>query len=88
MKMGSNITIFLNSFITFYVFIFYVFILKGGGSSLTEVANIMVGFGVDKAMDLDSGGSSVMFINEVQIGCPSDTKGERAVGDALLFLPS
>ena len=48
----------------------------------------MKGLKVDQAMNLDGGGSSIMVIDGIQTGIPSDVKGERAVGDALLFLPS
>lgn len=47
----------------------------------------MADLGVDKAMNLDGSGSSAMAVNGVLTGHLSDTKGEREVGDALLFLP-
>ena len=58
------------------------------GASVTEMAKIMKSLNVDKAMNLDGGGSSIMIIDGIQTGVPSDVKGERAVGDAILFLPS
>lgn len=56
------------------------------GASITEMSNIMKGLGVDKAINLDGGGSSIMIINDIRTGVPSDAGGERSVGDALLFL--
>jgi len=58
------------------------------GASVTEMAKIMKSLNVDKAMNLDGGGSSVMIVDGKSTGIPSDVEGERAVGDALLFLPS
>jgi exopolysaccharide biosynthesis protein len=58
------------------------------GASVTEMAKIMKSLNVDKAINLDGGGSSVMIVDGKITGIPSDVEGERAVGDALLFLPS
>ena len=57
------------------------------GASVSEMADIMKSLQVEKAMNLDGGGSSIMIINGKATGKPSDIAGERAVGDAILFLP-
>ncbi|GAC17689.1 phosphodiester glycosidase family protein [Paraglaciecola arctica] len=56
------------------------------GASVSEMADIMKDLGAVKAINLDGGGSSVMVIEGENTGKPSDTNGERAVAEALLFI--
>lgn len=60
--------------------------LQSIGASVSEMADIMKDLGADKAINLDGGGSSVMVIEGENTGKPSDTNGERAVAEALLFI--
>jgi exopolysaccharide biosynthesis protein len=39
------------------------------------------------AINLDGGGSTTMVVGGRVVNQPSDTAGERPVGDALLLLP-
>ncbi len=57
------------------------------GLSFAEEARIMQAFGVRDAVNLDGGGSSTMTIGSTLVNHPSDTTGERPIGDALLLLP-
>lgn len=56
------------------------------GASISELSNIMKSLHVEQAINLDGGGSSIMVINGKPTGTPSDNNGERAIGDALLFI--
>jgi exopolysaccharide biosynthesis protein len=47
----------------------------------------MKALGAVQAMNLDGGGSSSMVIDDRLVNTPSDTTGERPVGDALVVLP-
>ena len=57
------------------------------GLSFAEEARIMQAFGARDAVNLDGGGSSTMTIGSTLVNHPSDTTGERPIGDALLLLP-
>jgi exopolysaccharide biosynthesis protein len=57
------------------------------GLSFAEEARIMQAFGARDAVNLDGGGSSTMTIGSTLANHPSDTTGERPIGDALLLLP-
>jgi len=57
------------------------------GLSFGEEAGIMQAFGMRDAVNLDGGGSSTMTIGSTLVNHPSDTTGERPIGDALLLLP-
>jgi hypothetical protein len=57
------------------------------GLSFGEEAGIMQAFGARDAVNLDGGGSSTMTIGSTLVNHPSDTTGERPIGDALLLLP-
>lgn len=59
---------------------------KSIGASITEMSELMLELGVQKAINLDGGGSSVMVVNGQITGQPSDIGGERAVAEALLFI--
>src|SRR6266498_1150771 len=57
------------------------------GLSFAEEARIMQALGARDAVNLDGGGSSTMTIGSTLVNHPSDTTGERPIGDALLLLP-
>jgi hypothetical protein len=57
------------------------------GLSFAEEARIMQAFGARDAVNLDGGGSSTVTIGSTLANHPSDTTGERPIGDALLLLP-
>jgi Phosphodiester glycosidase/SPOR domain len=57
------------------------------GLSFAEEAGIMQAFGARDAVNLDGGGSSTVTIGSTLVNHPSDTTGERPIGDALLLLP-
>ncbi|MBN2132479.1 MAG: tandem-95 repeat protein [Sedimentisphaerales bacterium] len=54
------------------------------GVSLGELADLLIEFGAWKGLNLDGGGSSTMVFEDSGIvNVPSDTEGERAVGNHL-----
>lgn len=57
------------------------------GFSFREEAAVMAFLGSRHALNLDGGGSTTMAINGHLVGRPSDTTGERPVGDAIVLLP-
>ncbi len=58
-----------------------------GGISLPDLAAFLLEMGATDAMNLDGGGSSTMFLDGKVVNHPSDSTGERAVGDAILVFP-
>jgi exopolysaccharide biosynthesis protein len=60
--------------------------LRSMGASVPEMANIMRSLGAVNALNLDGGGSSVMVVNGLMTGNPSDNTGERKVADTLVFV--
>ena len=54
------------------------------GLTLTEFAQLLVKFGVQNAINLDGGGSSVLYVDGDVVNSPSDGT-ERAVGSALIL---
>ena len=59
--------------------------MVSAGASITEMTKIMKSLGCYEAINLDGGGSSMMNIETVNTGKSSDEKGERAIGDAIIF---
>lgn len=59
---------------------------KSVGMALTELADLMRRLGVWQAMNFDGGGSTTMVINGALVNVPSDSAGERAVGNALMVV--
>ena len=57
------------------------------GASFEESAGIMDALRSDEAVNLDGGGSTGMTIRERLVTRPSDTTGERPIGDAVVVLP-
>ena len=57
------------------------------GASFKEEAAIMESLGAQEAVNLDGGGSTTMTLGEQLVTRPSDTTGERPIGDAVVVLP-
>ena len=57
------------------------------GASFEESAGIMDALGSDEAVNLDGGGSTGMTVGQRLVTRPSDTTGERPIGDAVVLLP-
>jgi hypothetical protein len=55
------------------------------GMTLAEAAEFLRGQGVEHALNLDGGGSTVLIIDGRVVNSPSDTGGERPVANALLI---
>ncbi len=53
------------------------------GMTLPELANLFLWLGVDEALNLDGGGSSVMSLGAEVVSRPSDAQGERLVGNSV-----
>ena len=58
------------------------------GLSFPEEAAVMNGFGARDALNLDGGGSTTMVADVTLLTRPSDSTGERPIGDAILLLPA
>lgn len=56
------------------------------GVTLDELASLMRRLGAWNAMNFDGGGSTTMVIGRAVVNVPSDSAGERAVGNALLVV--
>lgn len=54
------------------------------GLSIPETAAVAKALGMRDAMNLDGGGSTAMALDGVLVTHPSDTAGERPVGDAIV----
>jgi hypothetical protein len=59
---------------------------KSVGMTLVELATFMRRLGAWQAMNFDGGGSSTMVVGGAVVNVPSDSAGERAVGNALLVV--
>jgi phosphodiester glycosidase len=59
---------------------------SSSGMSLVELAALMRALGAFQAINLDGGGSTTMVIEGQVVNHPSDSAGERAVGNALLVV--
>jgi hypothetical protein len=53
------------------------------GMTLPELTELLERLGVEEALNLDGGGSSVMIVKGRRVSRPSDAGGERAVVNAL-----
>ena len=53
------------------------------GMSLPELTELFLSLGVDEAINLDGGGSSALSVGGRIVSRPSDSAGERAVGNSL-----
>jgi exopolysaccharide biosynthesis protein len=56
------------------------------GMSFAEQARVMRALGARVALNLDGGGSTTMAVRGRLVGRPSDTTGERPVGDVVTVL--
>jgi len=56
------------------------------GMTLPELADLMEALGVEDAINLDGGGSSVMVVGDDVVSRPSDGEGERPVANAVGIL--
>ena len=56
------------------------------GMTLVELATLMRRLGAWQAMNFDGGGSTTMVIGGAVVNVPSDSAGERAVGNALFVM--
>jgi len=54
------------------------------GMSLVELGDFLVSIGVYQGLNFDGGGSTTLVINGTLVNRPSDTTGERAVGNAIM----
>ena len=59
---------------------------RSAGMTLAELAATMRRLGAWQAMNLDGGGSTTMVVRGAVVNSPSDTTGERAVGNALVVV--
>jgi hypothetical protein len=55
------------------------------GMTLEELADAMISLGAFEAMNFDGGGSTALVIRDSVVNTPSDTSGERAVGNVLVI---
>ncbi|WP_211323162.1 phosphodiester glycosidase family protein [Amycolatopsis palatopharyngis] len=56
------------------------------GTTMQETAAVADALGMHDAVNLDRGGSTTMSIDGRLVNRPSDSSGERAVGDALVYM--
>jgi hypothetical protein len=54
------------------------------GMTLEELADAMISLGAFEAMNFDGGGSTALVVRDSIVNTPSDTSGERAVGNVLV----
>lgn len=59
---------------------------SSSGMSLAEFASLMQTLGIAQGLNLDGGGSTTLLIRGRVVNHPSDSTGERAVGNALLLV--
>jgi hypothetical protein len=59
---------------------------NSGGATLVELAGLMRKLGAWQAMNFDGGGSTTVVIDGVVANKPSDTTGEREIGNALVIV--
>jgi exopolysaccharide biosynthesis protein len=59
---------------------------NSGGMTLVELADAFRRLGAWQAMNFDGGGSTTMVLGGTVVNKPSDTTGEREVGNALLVV--
>jgi exopolysaccharide biosynthesis protein len=55
------------------------------GMKMSELAQLMQSLNCKDAMNLDGGGSTLLYANNAIINRPSDVKGPRAVISAILI---
>ena len=57
-----------------------------GGLKMPEIADVMINLGCTHAMNLDGGGSTLLYANGKNINRPSDITGPRPVVTAILVI--
>jgi hypothetical protein len=57
------------------------------GMSLPELTDLLLDLGAFSALNLDGGGSTTLVVGDEVRNGPSDSRGERANGDAILLWP-
>lgn len=60
---------------------------RSSGLSIEELRTVMAYLGASKALNLDGGGSSALVVDGALVTTPSDTTGERPVGDTIVLTP-
>ena len=58
---------------------------SSSGMSLAELASLMQSLGIAQGLNLDGGGSTTLVLGGRVVNHPSDSSGERTVGNALLI---
>lgn len=58
---------------------------SSSGMSLAELAGLMQSLGIANGLNLDGGGSTTLILRGRVVNHPSDSTGERTVGNALLI---
>jgi hypothetical protein len=56
------------------------------GMTLEELAHAMISVGAYEAMNLDGGGSTALVVGDAIVNTPSDTAGERPVGNVVAVM--
>ena len=59
---------------------------SSSGMSLEKFADLMISEGIYQGLNLDGGGSTTMVINNKVVNNPSDSTGERKVGNCLVLI--
>lgn len=59
---------------------------SSAGMTLNEMGDFFKTFGIDRAINLDGGGSTVMVVHDEVVSSPSDGSGERAVANAIMLV--
>ncbi|RZT22689.1 phosphodiester glycosidase family protein [Fictibacillus sp. BK138] len=57
------------------------------GANFKESAQLLKSLGAVDALNLDGGGSTTMTVHQKMVSSPSDSTGERPIGDGILLLP-
>lgn len=57
------------------------------GATIPEMREVMAFLEVQNAINLDGGGSTAMVVRGELVNRPSDSTGERPVGDAIVIIP-
>jgi hypothetical protein len=58
---------------------------SSSGMSLAELASLMQTLGVAQGLNLDGGGSTTLVVRGQVVNHPSDSTGERTIGNAILI---
>ena len=61
---------------------------RSRGATLSELAEMLLAFGAQEAINLDGGGSTTLVVREKIVNEPSDITGERPVASILALVPN